>query len=159
MNSVKTYVALGGNMGDVQETFRKALQLLCALTEVSCLATSSFHWNPAVSPIPQADYLNGVCCFYWSKSPFQLLQVLQKIQRDLGQNEKPKEAPRIIDLDLLFFGNEKIQTPDLEVPHPRWQERLFVLEPLSELTTTIEVEGEKFNIVAMKESLYAKCRC
>lgn len=159
MNSVKTYVALGGNIGDVQETFQKALQFLGGLPEVSHLTTSSFHWNPAISPIPQGDFLNGVCCFYWSKGPLELLRALQKIQRNLGQYEKPKEAPRIIDLDLLFFGNEKIQTADLEVPHPRWQGRLFVLEPLAELTTTIEVGGEIFNIVAMKESFYAKTCC
>lgn len=156
---MKAYVGLGGNLGDVENNFKTALALLNSLPEVCLLEVSSFYRNPAISPIPQPDFLNGVCCFEWSKDPFSLFKALQQIQRILGQKPKPKEAPRLIDLDLLFFGKEEIQTLELEVPHPRWQERLFVLIPLAELTATIEVGGVIFDILQMREKLYAQSPC
>lgn len=153
------YVALGGNLGDVEGIFQKALDHLKKLPEVSNLEASHFYWNPAVSPIAQPDFLNGVCRFNWGKGALELLEALQSIQFTLGQLPKPKEAPRLIDLDLLFLGDLEMRTGELELPHPRWKERLFVLNPLSDLTETIEVAGVVFDIQQLKEELYAQCAC
>ena len=154
---MKVYVGLGGNLGNVERTFKAVLAHLVALPDLTNLEVSPFYWNPAVSPFPQPDFLNGVCRFNWGKDPYSLFIALQNIQKLLGQPPKPKDAPRYIDLDLLFFGNQAFYSEQLEVPHPRWKERLFVLTPLSDLTDTIEVAGEIFDIHQMKAKLYEKC--
>lgn len=137
------YVGLGGNIGDVHRTFCAALQLIEEIPGVWELGVSSFYRTTPVSPIPQSDYLNAVCRFKTSLSADVLFHHLQRIQRSLGQGFKTQDAPRLIDLDLLFYGWEKIQTPHLQVPHPRWRERLFVLVPLADVAEEVIVEGEK----------------
>ena len=82
----------------------------------------------------QREYLNAVCRFETTLSPFELLDALEMIEKALGKRPKPKEAPRVIDLDLIFYGDCQINSPKLTVPHPRWNQRLFVLAPLAELT-------------------------
>jgi 2-amino-4-hydroxy-6-hydroxymethyldihydropteridine diphosphokinase len=92
-----------------------------------------------MSPIPQPSFINAVCEIQSCLSPQELLYTLQNIEIFLGKTVKAKEASRLIDLDLLLFGNHFASTPTLELPHPRWKERLFVLIPLLDLTEQLEV--------------------
>lgn len=139
MNLKKAFVGLGGNIGDTSRILRQALKQLEGLEGVFDLKVSSFYLTTPVGPIPQDHYVNAACCFDTSYSAVELLVELQKIEIILGKVEKPKNAPRVIDLDLLFFDTEIHHSAKLQVPHPRWRERLFVLTPLSDLVDELDV--------------------
>jgi len=129
----RVYVALGGNIGETEQIFARALQKIKSLDGVAGLLVSSFYQTKPVSEIAQADFLNAVCSFETTLNPKALLRALQKIERDLGKVKKGRDEPRVIDLDLIFYGNEVVHDEELMIPHPRWHEREFVLTPLIEL--------------------------
>ncbi|HEY4831834.1 MAG TPA: 2-amino-4-hydroxy-6-hydroxymethyldihydropteridine diphosphokinase [Waddliaceae bacterium] len=141
----KVFVALGSNIGDRAAVLRQALEEIERIEQVFDLNCSNFYRTSPVSPIPQDDYLNAVCSFTTALTPKQLHCCLQKIETKLGKKPKPKEAPRILDLDLLFFGTEPYRDAQLEIPHPRWMERKFVLIPLADLAEELVVPSPKGN--------------
>jgi 2-amino-4-hydroxy-6-hydroxymethyldihydropteridine diphosphokinase len=152
----EVYIGLGGNMGDALLTLQKALSLISALDHVQMTGISRFYDTSPVSDIPQNNFVNAVCRCETTLSAFQLFKKLQEIETSLGKKAKAKNAPRPIDLDILFFGQEKHSTEFLEIPHPRWKERLFVLYPLTDLTSEIifpESEGTGLQRVNLLEYL------
>jgi 2-amino-4-hydroxy-6-hydroxymethyldihydropteridine diphosphokinase len=141
------FIGLGGNVGPTRRLFLQAIKQL--RKHVDGLEISHFYKTSPVSPIPQDDFLNAACKFHTSLSVNALWDLLTQIERELGKVPKERNAPRPIDIDLLFFGNQRIRELGLEVPHPRWSERLFVLRPLADLTRLIEVEGESYDLAQM----------
>ena len=146
------YVGLGGNIGDSVSTLKKAIEKMACFDGLKC---SRFYRTTPVSPISQDDYVNAVCCFTTTLSPKKLLNELQKIEKYLGKTPKVKQAPRVIDLDILFYGTQYHKGQDLEIPHPRWSERLFVLVPLSDLTHELYVPDSQGKIeqISLSEML------
>lgn len=151
---VEVIVALGGNLGNPHQTFLAALEEMKKLG--SALRMSKWYKTAPVSVIPQADYLNAVAAFETDWDIKSLFAELESIESRLGKLKKPKESPRILDLDLLFYGNQAYRNGHLEVPHPRWSERLFVLVPLRDLFEEITVMGKRWNIQELIESLPKK---
>lgn len=153
----QAYISLGGNLGFPLVTVKKALETISSLEGVADFRSSRLYETEPVSSIPQNFFINAVCTFKTWMTPEELLSNLQKIERELGKVPKAKEAPRIIDLDLLFLGQEIRQTDQLTLPHPEWNKRLFVLQPLLDLTEVIILkERDKFvsiNIRKLVESL------
>jgi 2-amino-4-hydroxy-6-hydroxymethyldihydropteridine diphosphokinase len=150
-------VGLGGNLGEVAETLRAAARAIADLPTTFKFRLSHLYRNPAVSPIPQPEFLNGMALFYTSATARHLLAELQGIERKLGKKFKAKEAPRPLDLDIIFFGQERHQCADLEIPHPRWQERLFVVAPLCELLVEVVLpEGRKIDLLALRAQLESR---
>jgi 2-amino-4-hydroxy-6-hydroxymethyldihydropteridine diphosphokinase len=141
MGLTKVYVGLGGNMGNARHTLGEALKLIKAHPAIYDLTVSNFYKTSPVSPLPQNHFINAVCSFMTTLTPHALLKVLQDIEKQLGKEPKAKEAPRIIDCDILLFGDESISTSDLKIPHSLWRERLFVLIPLYELTKFVRLPG------------------
>lgn len=139
----QVYLGLGGNERESLTLIREALKQIERLDGVYALRYSRFYRTRPVSPIPQEKYINAVCCLKTAMDAHTLLAHLQKIECALGKVSKPKEAPRPIDIDILFYGHEAINDDQLTVPHPRWQERLFVLAPLTDLTTEISLPNQK----------------
>jgi len=137
--STKVYVGLGGNIGDSLMILNQALKEIENLPEVTELNCSSFYRTSPVGDQTLDPFINAVCCFQTTFTPNQLLKKLQIIETKLGKIPKPKYAPRSIDIDILFYGNTCYSDSELEIPHPHWQERLFVLIPLADLTTKIEL--------------------
>lgn len=137
----EVYLSLGGNLGDTIEILKAVLKDIAFLPGIFDLKCSSFYQTTPVSDIPQGLYINAVCAFKTKLTTQELFSCLQEIERKHGKAPKPKNAPRVIDIDMLFFGQERHSSPDLEIPHPRWHERLFVLIPLAELTSNIVVPG------------------
>ena len=131
------YLSLGSNLGPSVDTIERALRSIEALAGIHSFQASSLYRTSPISPIPQAHFINAVCCFETTLTPSDLYNYLHRIEVELGKIAKPKEAPRIIDIDILLFGALFLETPELIIPHPRWQERLFVLLPLQELTKSI----------------------
>lgn len=133
-----TYIALGANLGSPKTALHFALSSLRRHSAVSDLRCSSIYHTSPVSSIPQPYYLNAVCQFYTNLTSEALFCELQLLERLMGQSpKKSSELPRYLDLDILFFGEEAIKSSSLEIPHPRWRERLFVLIPLRDLVKEI----------------------
>jgi 2-amino-4-hydroxy-6-hydroxymethyldihydropteridine diphosphokinase len=125
-------IALGSNLGDRAWHLRRALHALARIARL--VRVSSIHeTNPVDAPPGSPDFLNMVVVGRTPLSPFDLLRELLATEARLGRRRSVRNAPRVIDLDLIFYGARHIQTKDLTVPHPRWMERGFVLEPLREV--------------------------
>ena len=135
---VSCYVALGSNMGDSQSYLQKAIDDLESHHKIHNLKISHFYQSKPHGPQDQPDYLNAVVFLNTDLAPEALLDLLQKIEND---NDRVREGvvrwgARTLDLDLLFYADEKIETKRLTVPHPRICERSFVLFPLRDLLVT-----------------------
>jgi 2-amino-4-hydroxy-6-hydroxymethyldihydropteridine diphosphokinase len=124
-------IALGSNVGDRESHLAFAVARLHRL--LGHLRVSSWHDTVPLGVAPQRRFLNGAAVGDTSLRPRQLLDELLAIERDRGRARPFAGAPRTLDLDLILFAGEVIDEPGLRVPHPRFRERLFVLEPLSEL--------------------------
>jgi len=130
---MRCFVALGSNLGDREETLRRALARLVATPGVELVAVSRLFETAPVGP-PQPAYLNAVAELETTLSARALLARLLAIEEEAGRMRGGERfGPRTLDLDLLLFGAETIDEPGLVVPHPRLAERAFVLEPLAEL--------------------------
>jgi 2-amino-4-hydroxy-6-hydroxymethyldihydropteridine diphosphokinase len=133
---VIAYVGLGANLGDREAAIRRAAELVGARRLSAIRETEP--WGYADQP----RFLNAVAELETELSPRALLDRLQEVERQLGRERRgPRYGPRTIDLDLLLYGDERVDEPNLHVPHPRLRERLFVLEPLAELAPERKIPG------------------
>jgi 2-amino-4-hydroxy-6-hydroxymethyldihydropteridine diphosphokinase len=136
------YVGLGANLGDRSAMLRTAVEQLRREPDIAVVAVSTVRETDPVGLLDQPRFLNAAAAVETELSARQLLDRLLGIERRLGRTrEGPRFGPRTIDLDLLLYGADRLQEPDLEVPHPRLHERLFVLEPLFELDSRLVVPG------------------
>jgi 2-amino-4-hydroxy-6-hydroxymethyldihydropteridine diphosphokinase len=134
MQNHHAYIGFGSNLGDRLENCRKALEALAALPESRLLKTSSFYQTDPVGLEDQPPFINGVALLETGKDAHWLLSQMLNIENTIGRIRAQKWGPRSIDLDLLFFDELLIDSPDLCVPHPLLHERRFVLEPLNEIS-------------------------
>jgi 2-amino-4-hydroxy-6-hydroxymethyldihydropteridine diphosphokinase len=141
--STIAYIGLGANLGDREVTIAEALRRLDRDDETSVLSSTVPIETEPVGYEDQPRFLNAAAKLATTRSPRELLELLLEIERGLGRvrGEGPRYGPRTIDLDLLLYGEETIEGPALEVPHPRLHERRFVLEPLAELDPALVVPG------------------
>lgn len=140
MSEVSACVGLGANLGDMRVSLAAAycrLQQLQGTRHHRC--SPWFISAPVDSSGP--DYLNAVACFDTSLSPQALLEALQGIERSHGRERPYRNAPRTLDLDLLLYGDQQIESAALTVPHPRMHERAFVLLPLAALLPQAVIPG------------------
>ena len=136
------YVGLGANLGDREAMLRSALEQLRAEPGLHVTAVSAFRDTVPVGLRDQPRFLNAAAAVETDIGARVLLDRLLGIERRLGRTrEGPRFGPRTIDLDLLLYGDEEIDEPGLHVPHPRLHERLFALEPLSDLEPDLVVPG------------------
>lgn len=138
---IECYVGLGGNFQKTLWAIKHVIAHLKKNVHIKKFKVSKLYRTSAVSDIPQEDYLNAVCRFETDLTLDALWEMLCSLERALGKKDKPKNAPRLIDLDLLFYGSTVTENEKLTVPHPRWHERLFVLMPLSDVTEEVPVSG------------------
>ena len=126
------YIGLGANLGDAPAALRAALRAMSALPGTQVLQCSAlYHSAPVDATGP--DYHNAVAALRTTLAPHALLAALQSIEFAAGRERPYRNAPRTLDLDILLFGDEAMDTPTLTVPHPRMKERAFVLLPLAEI--------------------------
>jgi len=142
MKSVRCYIGLGSNLGDPAAQLRLALTALDQVEGISLQRCSAFYRTRPWGRTSQPDFINAVAEISCRLEASALHGRLQDIEQQLGRkSDQPRWGPRPIDLDLLLYGSEIIQTDRLTVPHPRMHQRLFVLVPLLELSTGIEIPG------------------
>lgn len=128
-------IALGSNLGDREQTLSRACERLAKHAEVEEFVCSSWHATSPVGGPSQGEFLNGAAYFRTAFSPLGVLSLLQETERELGRETVERWGPRLIDLDLLLYGDEVIGDEDaqLVVPHPRMAFRNFVLQPANEV--------------------------
>jgi len=125
-------IALGSNLGDRRGHLDDAVDELAALEGFELVAVSPWiETDPVGGPPGQGRFLNGALEARTALAAGELLAAMQRIEAAHGRRRGERDAPRTLDLDLLFYGREAIDEPGLVVPHPRLEERLFVLEPLA----------------------------
>jgi 2-amino-4-hydroxy-6-hydroxymethyldihydropteridine diphosphokinase len=136
--TTRAFIGLGANLGDREGTIRAALDALAEADGVEVVAVSSLRETEPVGVGAQPLFLNGAAELETSLGARELLDLLLETERRFGRERVPGEhGPRTLDLDLLLYGDERIDEPGLTVPHPRLRERAFVLEPLAELNAEI----------------------
>jgi 2-amino-4-hydroxy-6-hydroxymethyldihydropteridine diphosphokinase len=143
MTMAEAFVALGGNVGDVRSTFRRAIALLCDRTAVRLTARSSDYRTPPWGVADQPPFVNAVIGITTSLSPHELLARAEQCERALGRDRSHERhwGPRSIDIDLLAYDNLVLSSPDLVLPHPHLFERAFVLVPLAEIARERVIAG------------------
>lgn len=128
---VTAYLGLGSNMGNRQGNLDRAIELLSQRLRVG--QVSSIYDTEPVGNVNQPRFLNMVCQVYTRLAPMELLTLAKGIELKLGRAPGKSNAPRPIDIDILFYDDQVIETPELVIPHPKLAERAFVLIPLAEI--------------------------
>lgn len=140
-NMTLVYIGLGSNMDDPESQIDDAISKFVNSDDFSMVMTSSYYRTSPVGYDEQDDFVNAVLRADTSLDPSDLYQFLRRIEKKAGRARDPENqnAPRPIDCDLLMYGSIKINHPKLIVPHPRMTQRLFVMQPLLELSPNIEI--------------------
>ncbi len=133
-----TYIGIGSNQGDALGNCHQAVQAISFEERNRVLRCSPFYLTEPVGKKDQAWFVNGVAAVETSSPPQALLDFLLGIEKKMGRERRERWGPRIIDLDILFYGGQVIQERNLQIPHPRLQERRFVLIPLQKIAPDLE---------------------
>lgn len=136
----QAFIGLGANLGELEHTLAQALTALAALPQTRLLAVSGTYRSAPVEA-GGPDFLNAVAQIETALPPERLLEALLAIEQEHGRQRPFPNAPRTLDLDLLLYADLQLDTQDLTLPHPRLQQRAFVLLPLLELAPAAQVPG------------------
>lgn len=137
----RVFLSLGGNLGDPQKSMAAALRLLDKHPRIEVKAVSSLYRTPPWGKLDQPDFLNAAAELATSLRPQELLELCLETERKLKRVREERWGPRLIDIDILAFGDCTIRETALEVPHPRMLERAFVLAPLAEIAADFDIAG------------------
>jgi len=127
------YIGIGANLGDRIQNCETAVQKINAHPSIKVTKISSWIETDPIGYLDQGKFINGAIEIETSLTPYQLLKTLQTIENEMGRVRTIKWGPRIIDLDILLYDEQTIQTATLTIPHPGLKERDFVWKPLLEL--------------------------
>ena len=131
---MRCYIGIGSNLGDRQKNIEKAIEQLRHREGIEVIKVSNiYETEPVGGPPEQPKYLNGVLEIETSLEPMALLRVMQDTERELGRKRVLKWGPRVIDLDILTYGDRVIDEPELKIPHPLMGRRDFVQRPLNDI--------------------------
>jgi len=130
------YLSLGSNLGDREGNLREAIARLGELGSVSKVS-ALYETEPVEISSPQPWFLNCAAALETELTPLQFLKLLLGIEQSMGRRRTEPKGPRTIDMDIIFFGDEVLDTKELTIPHPAMQQRRFVLEPLAEIAPDV----------------------
>lgn len=153
---MRSAIALGSNIGDRLANLREAYRQVSTLNEIGGLVRSSsvYETSPVDCEPGTADYLNAVMEISFDGPPVALLDHLQQIESKMGRpSKRPRNAPRIIDLDILYVGNLVLSSPEMIIPHPGLAKRRFVLAPLAEIAPDLILPGQLRSVSTLLEKL------
>ena len=138
----RAYIGLGANLGQKEVTILRAVDELAAVDGIEVLELSRLRETEPVGVVDQPPFLNAAVALETTLSARELLDVMLRIEQDLGRvRDDRRWGPRTIDLDLLVYAGEVVDEPGLRIPHPRLHERRFALEPLADLEPELEIPG------------------
>jgi 2-amino-4-hydroxy-6-hydroxymethyldihydropteridine diphosphokinase len=150
----KVYLGLGSNLGNREENLARAREFLAE--RVKIVKCSSTYDTEPVGNSNQPRFLNMVCETRTALSPLGLLIVVKAIENKLGRMPGPPNSPRTIDIDILFYGDKMMDTPQLTIPHMRLRERAFVLVPLAEIVPELVDPVSKKTVMELLEKVEGK---
>jgi 2-amino-4-hydroxy-6-hydroxymethyldihydropteridine diphosphokinase len=155
MSGATAYIALGSNLGDRRALIESALHDLRQHPQIAVIAVSTIIETAPVGPPDQHRYLNAAAELRTSLSPRELLDVCLSIEAAHGRTRTIQQrwGPRLIDIDILLYGDELIDEPGLHIPHPHMAERLFVLEPLAEIAPQLVHPALRSTIQSLRDRL------
>lgn len=133
---VKVYLSLGSNMGNRVSNINKAVSILKTTPEICCVESSGLYETEPVGYKEQDHFLNCAVALKTTLEPMELLRVCQDIEKKMKRVRLFRWGPRIIDVDILLYGDLTISSRELTIPHPRMYERSFVLTPLCDLDSS-----------------------
>lgn len=141
----RAYLSLGSNKGNGPEQINAAIKALSDQPDLTLIAKSPFYRTAPVGPIDQADFTNAAIVVETTLSPEALMTHCHAIERQMGRDREQEQrwGPRLIDIDLIAYGTQTRNGPDLILPHPRFAERAFVLVPLNAIAPEDEIGGHK----------------
>ncbi|MFZ7201756.1 2-amino-4-hydroxy-6-hydroxymethyldihydropteridine diphosphokinase [Avibacterium avium] len=139
----QVYIALGSNLATPVQQLENALQALQQLPHSQLVAISHFYQSKPLGPQDQPDYVNAVACLTTALAPLDLLDQLQRIEQEQGRVRLRRWGERTLDLDILLYGDEIIQSERLTVPHYDMQHREFVIVPLYEIAPNLTLPDGK----------------
>jgi 2-amino-4-hydroxy-6-hydroxymethyldihydropteridine diphosphokinase len=140
----RVFLGLGANVGDREDTIRRAVSLISEVEDVRLVSTSSLFETEPVGITEQPPFINATAEVETGRLPRELFTEIKVIEKKLGRTETVRWGPRVIDIDILLFGQNIIDERDLVIPHPEMTERAFVLVPLSEIAPDVlhPIEGK-----------------
>lgn len=143
MPTEAVFIGIGSNLGDPEDFVRQAIANLKHLPKSHLTSQSSLYRSEPLGDFPQDDYVNAVVKIETELEPMDLLLELQAIEQAFYRQRDPDNpwGPRTMDLDIILFGDRRIDDSHLQVPHPRFAERLFVLQPMMEITGDFYISG------------------
>jgi 2-amino-4-hydroxy-6-hydroxymethyldihydropteridine diphosphokinase len=153
LDGIICYIGIGSNLGNSLKSCQHAVEILSRAKGIELTTISSFYKTEPVGIENQDYFINAVIEVKTELSPRTLLQTLQNIENDMGRLREVKGGPRIIDLDLLFYGQNVISERDLIIPHPEIHRRRFVLEPLCEIASYFIHPSFGISIRGLKDRL------
>ena len=153
MNGIICYIGIGSNLGNSLKNCRHAVESLSLVKGIELTRVSSFYKTEPVGIENQNFFINAVVEIKTVLAARNLFQMLQNIEKCMGREIEVKGGPRIIDLDLLFYGQEVIQDHDLIIPHPEISKRRFVLEPICEIASYFIHPAFGISMRGLKERL------
>ncbi len=137
----RIFIGVGTNLGDRSTNIETAIEKMRDVRGVHVIALAKVYETPALlaegDQTPQPNFLNTVIELRSSLEPAELLRNLKMIERDMGRTVSTRWAPRVIDLDVVFWGDRIVDGPNLKIPHPEMHRRRFVLEPLADLAADV----------------------
>lgn len=154
IKTVPVYLSLGSNIGERQDNLQKAMDYISQRMRIE--KKSSIYDTAPVGNPNQARFLNMVCLVSTSVPAPTLLFLLKGIENKMGRMPGPPNGPRLIDIDILLYGDQIVDTPDLKIPHPRMIERAFVLVPLAEIAPDIIHPVQKQSIKDLVTAMQSK---
>jgi len=130
---VEIWLGIGGNLGDTIRRFQRLRFFLMRQNDLKLIESSPILINPPFGYLEQPEFANAVLRLRAKLPPLRLLRRMQEVERRFGRRRSFKDAPRTLDIDLLFYGDRRIDHPRLTIPHPGWSGRLSVLWPSKHL--------------------------
>ncbi|HPD57384.1 MAG TPA: 2-amino-4-hydroxy-6-hydroxymethyldihydropteridine diphosphokinase [Smithellaceae bacterium] len=137
MQRIICHIGIGSNIGDALQNCQRAVEEICHIETVSLIAHSSFYRTEPIGDIDQDYFVNAAVEIATTLQARELLKALEAVERKMGRVRMLKGGPRIIDLDILFYGQAVINEGDLVIPHPELHRRRFVLAPLCEIASYV----------------------
>lgn len=144
------FLGLGTNLGDRKDNLRRALAALKSCAKIEVVRVSQVYETAPQGVLDQPDFLNLVVEIATELSPRELLTTIKAIELQLGRTPGPRWGPRLIDIDILLLGDERIAEEGLTLPHPHLLERAFVMAPLAELAPELILQGERADAIAAR---------
>lgn len=147
------FLGLGSNLGNSKKNIEQALQYLEQNEAFFDFSMSHLYRTSPISDIPQQDFINAVCTFKTDLSPDQVYECTCQIEQLFGSKPLERNAPRFLDIDLIFIENTQLDTDLLKVPHPEWLNRLFVLVPFLDVLPANDQEQKKMGLSRLQFNL------